>query len=481
MNFTPHTFALATAMLGLSLSATAQFTPGNLVVLRVGTGTGALASVATATFLDEYTTAGTLVQSVPMPTAVNGANRACTNSGSATSEGLITQSADGQYLMLVGYDAIPGTTGVATSASATVNRVVAKVALDGTIDTSTAVTDAFSGNNIRAAASDDGSLHWATGGTGGVVLASHGGTSGTSLNTTAPTNLRGIGIYEGQLYVSTGSGTARGIYAVGSGLPNTAGQTLTVLNGLSSTAGSPYDFFFADASTCYVADDRTSGANGGIQKWTESGGAWALQYTLSTGATLGARGLSGIVNGGVATLYATMTNNQLVTVTDTGPASAFTTLATGATNTAIRGVRFVRRPFGLEAIGIPSPTSVGYPTLTSSGGRPVVGNGNFQFTIGNLVPGGFGFLLVGIGDFVTPTPLPGALPTVAIFVNPLATPLLLADLVGAASHPLPIPAANSLAGLPLPTQVVAFDPAMVVPVPIGTSIGLKVTIGQAGQ
>ncbi|MBL8726346.1 MAG: hypothetical protein JNK49_20045 [Planctomycetes bacterium] len=481
MNSTTQSFALATAVLGLSLSATAQFTPGNLVVLRVGTGTGALSGVATATFLDEYTPSGTLVQSVAMPTAVNGANRACTNSGSATSEGLLTQSADGRYLMVAGYDAAPGTTGVASTASATVNRVIARIALDGTIDTSTAIPDALSGNNIRAAASEDGSIHWATGGNGGVVLAFHGGNSGTSLNTSLPTNLRGIGIYGGQLFISTGSGTARGIYAVGSGLPTTAGQTLGVLTGLSSSVGSPYDFFFADASTCYVADDRTSGSLGGIQKWTESGGTWTLQYTLSTGATFGARGLSGIVNGGVATLYATMTNNQLVTVTDTGPASAFTLLTPAAANTAFRGVRFVRQPFGLEVAGWASPTTVGDPTLSTSGGRPVVGNSNFEFTIGNLIPNGFGFLLIGIGGFAPATVVPGAPISVEIYVNPLATPLVLADPVGAASHPLPIPAANSLAGLPLPTQLLAFDPALNFPAPIGSSTGLKVTIGQAGQ
>lgn len=481
MNLTTRSVALATAVLGLSLSATAQFTPGNLVVLRIGTGSTALSSAATAVFLDEYTTAGVLVQSVPLPTAASGTNRAYANSGTATSEGLLTQSADGRYLIAAGYDSIPGTASIANTASATVNRVVARVGLDGAIDTSTAISDQFSGNNIRAAASDDGTMFWATGGTGGVVLAMLGGTSGTALNTLAPTNNRGIGIYDGQIYITTGAGTARGVYEFGSGLPTTSGQTPAVLNGLSSTGGSPYDFFFADASTCYVADDRTSGSNGGIQKWTASGGLWSLQYTLNTSATIGARGLSGIVNGGVATLYATLTNGQLVTVTDTGPSSTFTLLTTNATNTAFRGVRYVRQPYGIDVTGAASPTTVGDPTLTTSGGRPVLGNANFRFTAGNLIPGGFGFLLIGLGDFTGPTGVFGAPGTVQIYVTPLAANLLLADLVGAADYPLPLPAANAFAGLPLPTQVVAFDPALAFPAPIGTSIGLKVTLGQAGQ
>jgi hypothetical protein len=42
----------------------ANFTAGNIVVYRVGDGTAALGSTATAVFLDEYTPSGTLVQSV---------------------------------------------------------------------------------------------------------------------------------------------------------------------------------------------------------------------------------------------------------------------------------------------------------------------------------------------------------------------------------------------------------------------------------
>lgn len=53
----------------------AQFTPGNLVVVRIGDGSAALTSAGTAVFLDEYTPAGVFVQAVAMPTAVNGANK----------------------------------------------------------------------------------------------------------------------------------------------------------------------------------------------------------------------------------------------------------------------------------------------------------------------------------------------------------------------------------------------------------------------
>ncbi|MGH9819709.1 MAG: DUF3616 domain-containing protein, partial [Pyrinomonadaceae bacterium] len=98
------------------IATAAPFTSGNLVIYRVGTGTGSLASSATAVFLDEYTPTGTLVQSIPAPTAVNGANKRLTASGTATSEGLMTRSTDGNYLVFTGYDADLGTASITGSA-----------------------------------------------------------------------------------------------------------------------------------------------------------------------------------------------------------------------------------------------------------------------------------------------------------------------------------------------------------------------------
>src|SRR5688572_4352462 len=96
----------------------ASFTPGNLVVYRVGDGSAALSSAATVVFLDEYTPAGVLVQSIAVPTTTSGANRRLTASGSSTTEGLLTRSTDGQFILLTGYDAAVGTAAVAgTTAS----------------------------------------------------------------------------------------------------------------------------------------------------------------------------------------------------------------------------------------------------------------------------------------------------------------------------------------------------------------------------
>lgn len=468
------------ASLGLLSVATAQFTPGNLVVTRIGTGAAALNNASTAVFLDEYTPGGVFVQTVALPTAASGSNLPFATSGSATSEGLLTQSADGRFLIAAGYGIAPGTASIASSTSASVPRVIARIGLDGTIDTSTSIDNLFSGNNIRSAASDDGSAFWAAGGNSGIVYTSFGATSGLSLNTDVPTNIRGVGIYGGQLYCTSGSGSVRGINAVGSGLPVTSGQVPQLLNGFpTTTAPSPYDFFFADADTAYVADDRTAANGGGIQKWTQSGGVWTLQYTLSPG-TVGCRGLSGYVDSGVVTLFAVTTANPglLVSVVDSGSApGSFTTIAAAPSNTAFRGVRYVRSPSLVSETGSGSPTTVGVPGIAPQNGWPTIGNTNFAIAASNLLPNGFAFSLLGIGAPGAGTPIAGAPATVLVYVNPVTTQLLLADANGDASLPLPLPNVTAFVGLPLAVQVLAFDGALAAAVPLGSSAALGLQLG----
>ena len=72
----------AVVLLIPSIASAAAFTPGNIVVYRVGDGAAALAGTGTAVFLDEYTPAGVLVQSIAMPTTTSGAHRRLVSSGS---------------------------------------------------------------------------------------------------------------------------------------------------------------------------------------------------------------------------------------------------------------------------------------------------------------------------------------------------------------------------------------------------------------
>jgi hypothetical protein len=336
----------------------AAFTLGDLVVVRVGDGSAALGSAATATFLDEYTSAGVFVQSIPMPTSLSGLNQPFTLSGTATSEGFLALSGNGLYLTLGGYNAIPGTAGVTTAAPTTVPRGVARIGLNGLIDTSTSLSDAYSGSNIRSAVSTDGVNIW-TGGnagsglgaTGGPRYSTFGGTTSVRVDTTA-SNMRVVNIFNGQLYVSSSTGSLLGVSTVGTGLPTTAGSSaITILPGMPTTGThSSYDFWFKDANTLYVADDGSAANGGGIQKWTLSAGTWSLAYTLGNNGTTttAVRGLAGTVDGsGNAVLYGT-TGNALVSVTDTGSGSAVSTLATAGANTAFRGV---------ELLVVPEPTT----------------------------------------------------------------------------------------------------------------------------
>src|SRR5262245_31187203 len=73
------------------------FSFGNLVVVRIGDGSRP-PTQANPVFLDEYTTSGVLVQSVPMPTDF-GDGYPLTLTFLAV-DGFLTRSSDGQSLLL---------------------------------------------------------------------------------------------------------------------------------------------------------------------------------------------------------------------------------------------------------------------------------------------------------------------------------------------------------------------------------------------
>ena len=160
----------------------------------------------------------------------------------------------------------------------------------------------------------------------------------------------------------------------------TAGNT----NGVNSIGQeinlSPEDFFFANATTLYVADsgapkndsaqsDKGGSAlgDGGLQKWSLINGSWMLDYTLADGlnlvangaasGTTGLLGLTGeVVNGEVelfATNYTIGDTDQtylygitdLLSATTTRPAGEqFTQLAIAPADSTFKGVAFAPVP-----------------------------------------------------------------------------------------------------------------------------------------
>jgi hypothetical protein len=341
----------ALALVGLTFSTAAQaasFTAGNVVVYRVGDGAAALVNTGAAVFLDEYTPAGVLVQSVALPTATAGSNRTLIASGTATSEGFLTRSADKRFLVASGYDRALGTgTGslVSTTAAA-VNRVVGRIGADASIDTTTALNNWVDANNPRSAATVDGSSFFLAGASGGLSQAPHGGTTATQLSTASTVvNLRQVNVFDSTVYVSTNSGSSFRVAAF-NGTDN-----LVNLTGLPTT-GSFYGFFFADLSatepgvdTLYVAADDVVA----LTKFSSVGGTWASNGVVGVDAD-DYRGLTATVSGNTVTLFATRKGGsagpgggELVSLVDaSGHNGAFagtpTLLATAASQTAFRGI-----------------------------------------------------------------------------------------------------------------------------------------------
>ena len=384
----------------------AAFTPGNLVAYRVGPSGSPLGlnDNATQVFLDEFSVStGALVQSIAMPTTSVGNQHSLTARGTSVTEGLLTRSSDGKYLLLTGYDATLGTSGLGSSTAAAVNRVVGRVDSFGSVDTSTVIADGFNGGMIRGAISDNGINIWAAGSandsSNGVRYTTFGhaaGTPTTRLNSTDFSG-RGLAIFDGQLYASASPATfTQRIAKVGTGLPTTAGQSFAGLPGLPAPSGSPsepHQFFLADLSagvpgpdTLYVADENTTGV-GYVWKFSLVAGAWTQNGNITL-PNLGTRGMTGKVVGGVATLFVTETepsgtfsfgNNSIRKLVDSSgyggsvAGASLTFFAQTGVHSAYRGIAFVPE--------LPTPTPV--VDAGNAGNNIVVkrAGGNVQVTV----------------------------------------------------------------------------------------------------
>jgi hypothetical protein len=337
--YTKFTATLITTLFICSISF-AQFSSGGIVVLQVGDGVATLANTGNALILKEYSPLGVLGVSLNVPST--GTN-ALILGGTATSEGALMLTPNKKYLVFGGYaQVLPNATPLSGATAATINRGVGIVDIAASYTRVATSTSFYSANNIRSAASDGLNNYWAAGGNDGT---NYFGIANPTVNIqNGNTNTRVVNIFNGNLYFSTGSGTT-GIYQVGTGLPTTSGQTNTqVINttGIGTGGPSPFGFYFNPGQTvCYVADDRSSANGGGVQKWIFSG-SWTYTYTIPTGIG-GARGVIVDFSGVNPQIYATTTEvsaNRLVAISDVGPSSTATTIATATTGAVFRGVAF---------------------------------------------------------------------------------------------------------------------------------------------
>lgn len=451
---------------------TTVYTPGDLVLSIYGNGAGTgivgLDQAAPIT-LEEITTTGQIVsqQVLPQTTTVVGGVTEYAISGEyqSASEGILNLSVDGRSLSILGYGvtasdfnaangatiygtaALGQTTSLLNTGVTQVQRIVANISYNTTVDTSTSLTGVFNTNNPRSVATVNGTVFYIGGqstgndGTQGVFVAADGAATATAIWNNK-TDVRDVAIINGQLYTSVDSklNGGAGLYSFGTTLPTATtapilltglGATVTLSAGQGNTANlstgtvnlSPEQYYFADANTLYIADGgvpKEGGVgDGGLQKWSLIGGTWTLDYTLSQGlnlvnnaagsGTTGLVGLTGTTDGaGNVILYAT---NETAAETDpsflygitdslaatTLPTSeSFTLLETAAPGSLIRGVAF-------------APTAAG--TTAQVTGTIIVSSGvtSSGLTIGN----GGGIIVQGGGTISGTTLLSGAVATIS--------------------------------------------------------------------
>ena len=386
-------------------------TPGNILIYRVGDGSKTLSTAAFPVFLDERSISleGILLKQAPVKQSIKlpatksdsdtltGGNHLLTASGTGTTEGQLTRSSDGNYVVFGGYNSgsDTSTASVSASPSATTARVIGRIDGNATINTTTACTNLFSAYAIRSVVSQDGNTFIACGGSAGIKYANLGATSSnflsdhtTTNNTQSPT-ARSLEIIDGQLFASYQStfgksDTALTMATVGVGVDTAKGEKISVLPGIDTVSASfqdtiskypslglakklasPYQFTILHLDggpVLYIADNGTndSVAERGILKYSLVGGSWNYNGAIHAN---GITGITGANQGDSVLLIATEKTKLFASVDLTGWNNAPIDTAawlidTALANTQFRGVAFTP--------GIPSGLPVVVKSFTGS-------------------------------------------------------------------------------------------------------------------
>lgn len=348
-----------------------DFTSGRLVIFQTN---GTVSKAATSIVLKEIATDGTPGVTVTLPNS--GPTPIQTAGVYGGSEGFLSTSSDGKFLVVAGYASASAFADVTGTLSSAVPRVVGKVTPSGQYQQVATSSTFFSANDIRSAISD-GTNFWI----GGASAANIDGinyiapNSPVALGTSAtPPKAYGLRIFNGQIYYSTqkagptNTASQLGIFAIGSGLPTSGSVSPTQI--INTGTIIPQDFSFNTSSTvCYIAVSLNS-ANGGIQKWTKSGSNWSLQYTLGTGTTnIGAYGLYVDYSNANPIIYATTfeaAGNRVIKITDTGAGSTTTTIVNAVSGTFYKGISFAPSDSGIPSVNLSVSTSSGSEAGTTA-------------------------------------------------------------------------------------------------------------------
>jgi hypothetical protein len=221
-----------------------SFTPGDLVVLRGGDAANQAGGATTTigAYLDEFTPNGSYVGTIDVPQSAVGANNPLTVfNGPGSHEGILTLSANGNWLTFGGYDTAPTTNVSGPNAS---NGTVGEISQNAsTLNTSTLENPTV----MRAVVTVDGNEFWVSHAPG---LNYINGTGASAVDTvlSGGYNTRALQTVNNTLIIGTGSSSVgtHGVWQMGSsGTLPTSGQP----SGTLLTSGTPEDgtdFVFAN-------------------------------------------------------------------------------------------------------------------------------------------------------------------------------------------------------------------------------------------
>ncbi len=310
-------------------------------------------------FLQEITTCGTDIRTMYVDPSL------ITTSFPSKSELALNLTPDGKGLTFMGYvspinqldvsntntpgiiePGNPVTTTPTYRAVAQINFYDPRFISAGNYTPKITITNAYPGNNGRAAVLGSNGLYYTVGNAGNgngspqvtsaagvqIVIPGQNATPSTpdtnqvgSFNitqygytpdkTAKDNNFRGETIFNNTLYVTKGSGSngINTVYQVGDAgslptLANAATAPITILpgfptnlarsgnnvNGVVEPIYYPFGIWFANATTLYVADegdgvtaDAATSTTAGLQKWSLVNGTWQLDYVMQKGLNLG--------------------------------------------------------------------------------------------------------------------------------------------------------------------------------------------------
>jgi len=300
--------------------AQSAFTSGNIAVLRIGgnnadgSNSGSPSSAGTAVHIDELNSStGVLKQTIDLPIDTLGSNFPFYLSSSAV-EGLLTLSPNGQFLTALGYSAKTSSS-IYSNTPLVSPRTVAFVKSDGTINTTTALTD-FSTSTVGSAITTNGTDIWlAATASNGIAYTTLGSTGGEMNVSSTIASSRSLGIFQNDLYYVSAAGNRIGTVAAGGGIPKTSGNTMTALNvngtGISNAA--PNQMLMLDINpsisgvdVMYITNAGSTNTTGILKYCKDASGIWQPYggYGNTTTDSI-YMGITGSASGSTVTLYFT--------------------------------------------------------------------------------------------------------------------------------------------------------------------------------